>query len=63
LIGDDLIENEFIKILGLCMIQKVLIDIEFIKIPVLDFLLLEKQGTIKTEMKLVIFLKVLVKRK
>ena len=45
------------------MIQKVLIDIEFIKIPVLDFLLLEKQGTIKTEMKLVIFLKMLVKRK
>jgi hypothetical protein len=63
LIGDDLIENEFIKILELCMIQKVLIDIEFIKILVLDFLLLEKQGTIRTEMKLVIFLKVLVKRK
>ena len=55
MIGDDLIENEFIKILELNMILMVLIDIDYIRILELNLLPLEEQGIINIEMKLIIF--------
>ena len=63
MIGDDLIENEFIKIQELNMILMVLIDIDYIKILELSLPLLERLEIINIEMKHVIFGKMLVKKK
>ena len=63
MIGDDLIENEFIRIQVLNMILMVLIDIDYIKILELSLPLLERLEIINIEMKHVIFGKMLVKKR
>jgi hypothetical protein len=62
LIGDDLIENEYIRIHEQNMILMVLIDIDYIKIHEQNLLLLEKQEITNMEMKHIIFGKMGIKK-